>query len=299
MVTISRILCPVDFSGHSRVALDYATALARWYDAEITALHAYAVAMMPATISAFPAAGSVGLPLTREEVARDFDRFLQPVAATGVPLTSEIATGSPAKSILDAAHQLPASLIVMGTHGASGVERLMLGSVTEKVLRKAPCPVLIVTRDADAPSGSPVLFRRILCAVDFSPCSNRALSYALSLAEEAGGALTLLHVLETFAEEPLTYGNLDIAEYHRTVEALALERLNSLVPRETRTWCRCAPMTRFGKPYQEILAVASERQVDLIVLGVRGRNPIDLALFGSTTNHVVRAAECPVLTVRS
>jgi nucleotide-binding universal stress UspA family protein len=299
MVTINRILCPVDFSGHSRVALDYATTLARWYDAEITALHAYAVAMLPATISAFPAAGSVGLPLTREEVERDLNRFLQPVVATGIPLRSEIVVGSPAKGILESADRLPASLIVMGTHGASGVERLMLGSVTEKVLRKATCPVLIVTRDADAPSGSPVLFRRILCAVDFSPCSNHALSYALSLAEEAGGALTMLHVLESFAEEPLTYAQLDLAEYQRHAEALALERLNSLVPRETRTWCRCTPMTRFGKPYQEILTVASELQVDLVVLGVRGRNPIDLAIFGSTTNHVVRSAGCPVLTVRS
>lgn len=299
MVSITRILCPIDFSGHSRVALDYATALARWYDAEVTALHAYAVAMVPATISAFPAAGSVGLPLTREEVERDFNRFLRPAATAGVTVKSEIALGSPAKSILEAAAKLPASLVVMGTHGASGVERLMLGSVTEKVLRKAPCPVLVVTRDADAPSGAPVLFRRILCAIDFSPCSTRALSYALSLTEEAGGALTLLHVLESFAEEPLIYSQLDIEEYQRQAENLALERLNSLIPRETRTWCRCAPMTRFGKPYQEILKVAGEQQVDLIVLGVRGRNPIDLALFGSTTNHVVRTAGCPVLTVRS
>jgi nucleotide-binding universal stress UspA family protein len=299
MVTISRILCPVDFSGHSRVALDYATALARWYDAEVTALHAYAVAMVPATVGVFPAAGSVGLPLTREEVERDLQRFIQPDRAAGLNVVPAVTVGGPARSILEAADRLPASLIVMGTHGASGVERLMLGSVTEKVLRKAACPVLVVTRDADAPSGSPVLFRRILCAIDFSPCSNRAMSYALSLAEEAGGALTLLHVLESFAEEPLTYGHIDIGEYHRHAESLALERLNSLVPRETRSWCRCTPMTRFGKPYQEILAAARDLQAELIVLGVRGRNPVDLALFGSTTNHVVRSADCPVLTVRS
>jgi nucleotide-binding universal stress UspA family protein len=207
--------------------------------------------------------------------------------------------GLPAKSILERAASLPADLIVMGTHGASGFERLMLGSVTEKVLRKATCPVLVVPRGADAPSGAPTLFTRILCAVDFSPCSHRALSYALSLAEEAGGELTLLHVIEGFAEEPLSYAHFDVPEYHRHLELAAGERLEQLVPRETRTWCKCTTTVRKGKPYREILEVAQQERTDVIVLGVRGRNPVDLALFGSTTNHVVRTAECPVLTVRS
>jgi nucleotide-binding universal stress UspA family protein len=90
-----------------------------------------------------------------------------------------------------------------------------------------------------------------------------------------------------------------VPEYHRHLELAAAERLERLVPGETRTWCKCKTTIRRGKAYREILAVAQEEQIDLIVLGVRGRNPVDLALFGSTTNHVVRTAECPVLTVRS
>ena len=299
MVTIDRILCPVDFSGHSRVALDYATALARWYDAEVIALHAYAVAMVPATIGAFPAATAVGVPLTRQEVQHDLDHFVGPVVAAGVKTTTTVATGGAAKSILDAAERLPASLIVMGTHGASGFERLMLGSVTEKVLRKAKCPVLVVTRHADAPSGTPLLFRRIVCAVDFSSCSNSAVSYALSLAEEGGGAVTFLHVVEGFDEEPLATAHFNVPEYRQHLQAAAEERLKTLVPDETRSWCDCKTVVRAGKAYREILATAAAIDADLIVLGVRGRNPVDLALFGSTTNHVVRAANCPVLTVRT
>jgi nucleotide-binding universal stress UspA family protein len=299
MISITRILCPVDFSGHSRLALDYATALARWYEAEVGALHAYAVATVPATIGAFPAATSVGLPLTREEILRDLDVFVRPVQAAQVPVRTVVTTGSAAHSILDLAEKLPASLIVMGTHGASGFERLMLGSVTEKVLRKASCPVLVVPRDADAPSGKPIVFRRILCAVDFSPCSRKAVSYALSLAEEAGGALTFLHVVEGFEDEPVTTGHFDVPEYRQHLERIAAERLAELVPSETRTWCECRTVVRGGKAYREILQAAKTMEADLIVVGVRGRNAVDLALFGSTTNHVVRSAECPVLTVRS
>lgn len=210
-----------------------------------------------------------------------------------------VATGSPAHIVLDTAQKLSVGLIVMGTHGASGFERLMLGSVTEKVLRKANCPVLVVPRRADAPSGAPIVFRRILCAVDFSPCSHQAVSYALSLAEEAGGSLTLLHVVEGFDEEPPPLSHFDVPEYRQHLEKTAADRLDALVPKETRSWCDCRTVVRAGKAHREILHAAATNEVDLIVLGVRGRNAVDLALFGSTANQVVRAAECPVLTVRS
>jgi nucleotide-binding universal stress UspA family protein len=299
MVTINRILCPVDFSGHSRLALDYATVLARWYEAEVVALHAYSVAMVPATIGAMPAMTTVGVPLTREEIERDLETFVRPVQAAQVKTTATVTTGGPARSILETADRIQANLIVMGTHGASGFERLVLGSVTEKVLRKAKCPVLVVPRHADAPGGPKLLFRRILCAIDFSPCSNKAIAFGLSLAEEAGGALTFLHVVEGLDHEPLENAHFNIPEYRQHLVADAERRLRSLVPTETRTWCECSSVVRTGKAYREILDTARTIDADLIVLGVRGRNAVDLALFGSTTNHVVRSADCPVLTVRS
>jgi nucleotide-binding universal stress UspA family protein len=299
MVTINRILCPVDFSGHSRVALDYATVLARWYEAEVLALHAYAMAMVPATIGAMPAVTTVGIPLTREEIERDLEVFVRPVEAAHIKTTVTVTTGGPARVILDAAERLPADLIVMGSHGASGFERMILGSVTEKVLRRARCPVLVVPRRADGPGGPEVLFRRILCAVDFSTCSTKAISYALSLAEEAGGCLTLLHVVEGLDHDPMTTSHFNVPEYRQHLVEDAQRRLAELVPTETRTWCECRAEVRTGKAYREILETARTSDADLIVVGVRGRNAVDLALFGSTTNHVVRSAECPVLTVRS
>lgn len=299
MVTINRILCPVDFSGHSRLALDYATVLARWYEAEVVALHVYSVAMVPATIGAMPAMTSVGVPLTREEIERDLEVFVRPVQAADVRTTTTVTTGGPAHAILETADRIQASLIVMGTHGASGFERMVLGSVTEKVLRKAKSPVLVVPRHADAPGGPKSLFHRILCAIDFSPCSTKAIGYGLSLAEESGGTLTFLHVIEGLDHEPLANAHFNVPEYRQHLMDDAERRLRKLVPAETRTWCECRTVVRAGKAYREILDTARTIDADLILLGVRGRNAVDLALFGSTTNQVVRSAECPVLTVRS
>jgi nucleotide-binding universal stress UspA family protein len=133
--------------------------------------------------------------------------------------------------------------------------------------------------------------------VDFSSSSVAALRLALSMAEEADAALTVLHVVDwdTDAERSLAF---DSADFHRRVGDEARARLDALVTDDARVWCK--PSTRIleGKPYRQILKVAEDEAADLIIIGVRGRNPVDLALFGSTTNQVVRHASCPVLTLR-
>ena len=114
----------------------------------------------------------------------------------GLPLEFEIGQGDAAVEILERSSALPSDLIVMGTHGRHGFDRLVLGSVTEKVIRKARCPVMTVPPGtAEAVPASP-LFKRILCAIDFSDASLKALDHAMSLAEEADAHLTLAHVVE-------------------------------------------------------------------------------------------------------
>jgi nucleotide-binding universal stress UspA family protein len=302
-MTITSILCPTDFSDASAHAIDLATAIARSYRAPITALH-----VLDPMFLMVPEIGVTDPTLEDRERARlrqEADADFAAARKAGVTVEVVIDVGRPAPCILERASMLPAGLIVMGTHGASGFERLVLGSVTEKVLRKAVCPVLTVPPREDAP-GTRVPFRRVLCAVDFSEASATALAYAVSLAEESGAALTLLHVIEWPWEEPPP-PRLDavppaerqaLAEYHRYTEAGARARLDSLVPASTRLARPPAVDLRTGKPYVEILAAAGEADVDLIVMGVRGRSPIDLTIFGSTANHVVRRAGCPVLTIR-
>jgi nucleotide-binding universal stress UspA family protein len=233
--------------------------------------------------------------------------FIETESAPGVPMEPLIREGDPVSEILSQATDMKADLLVMGTHGRSGFERLLLGSVTEKILRKASCPVLTVPRrHPDVVPASPVLFKQILCPVDFSDCSMQALNYAMSLAQEADGHLTVVHVMGDDPEvSPDAYGAISIndleslAGFRRRREDDARRRLSEAVPEAVATYCSVETMVSSGgKPSREILRIATERQTDLIVIGVQGRGAADLIFFGSTTNHVVREATCPVLTVR-
>jgi nucleotide-binding universal stress UspA family protein len=149
-----------------------------------------------------------------------------------------------------------------------------------------------------AQATSELPLKRVL-PVDFSSSSNAALQFALSIAKEGDAEITVLHVSDDPNDEPLTTRPIATPEYHAEYEAEARDRLKALVSGGAGDWCRPTTTIRRGKPYREILAAAAESHADLIVIGVHGRNPLDLMLFGSTTNQVVRRATCPVLTVRS
>jgi len=195
----------------------------------------------------------------------------------------------------------PADLLVIGTHGRSGFQRLFLGSVTEKVIRKATCPTLVVPpRAPDVPAGSPIQFRRILCAVDFSESSLDALALAINMAQEADAQLTLLHVVEfsPALSEASLIPALDLSRVREAAAADARRKLHALIPESARTYCTVETAVVEGRAYRDILRHATESQTDLIVMGVHGRGALDLLVFGSTTHHVIRASACPVLIVR-
>jgi nucleotide-binding universal stress UspA family protein len=298
VIEIRRILCPTDFSETSRRALERAIALARWYEAELVVLHVLpltpSVAAFPPLVSPFTLA-----PVPRERFGEELERFSSLAAEAGIRSSTMLAEGSAAGEILDVARRLPADLVVMGTHGRGGFERLVLGSVAEKVLRNACCPVLTVPRSAGpAPAQPSPPFARILCASDFSPASTRALEYALYLAQETKASLTLLHALEwSSGEDVPEHRHLDGDEYRRYLEDEARGLLAAAVPEEARLWCDVRVAVGMGQPDLEIERVALEVGADLIVMGVRGRGAVDLMLFGSTTRHVLREAGLPVLTV--
>ena len=158
MIEIKRILCPIDFSDYSRHALDHAVVMARSYDSTITLLHVYSSVPVAAYAPGTPMHPSVALTaVDREEILTSMKRFAEDEAGSDRPIQCETCEGSAAAEILARANAMPSDLIVMGTHGRSGFERLVLGSVTEKVLRKAECPVLSVPRHVrDAVPAPPV-----------------------------------------------------------------------------------------------------------------------------------------------
>ena len=282
-VPIRRILCPVDFSDCSRAAVDRAVALARPTNAAITGLFVLPF-VFPAVDEVPPRASPVAPdPGVVSAVAEDLGEFLRPAREAGLTVRVLVKSGDSVGQILEQAHETEADLIVMGTHGRLGLERLVLGSVAANVLRKAPCPVLTVSRPgasqtprADASIG------RILCALELSEPSARTLSYALSLGRSTGAAVTLLHVLE---------GARGAASRTRRA-ADVRQRLHAAALADGVPGCPVEEIVVAGAPHREILRLADARQVGLIVLG-NGRN------HGSTADHVVREAIVPVLTVRS
>lgn len=278
MNRVNRVLCPVDFSEFSKHALDHAAALARSYEAALIVLHV--------------------TPSDAEMAANELRAFTADTVEAGPRVQVIVRTGPPAPVILDCAREVEADLLVLGTHGRSGFERLMLGSVTEKVVLKAGVPVLTVPRAVrTTPEGD--VFEHVLCAVDFSEASLRALRYALALVVDVGGYLDLLHVVEWMPEASLPIRpDFDVEPFRRSLVSEAKARLDALVPDEMKDRFDLHTRVRWGKPYQEIVAAAREESAELIVMGVQGRGPVNRMVFGSTTQHVVRKAECPVLTVR-
>jgi nucleotide-binding universal stress UspA family protein len=301
-VSIERILCPIDFSEFSERALRRAVTLARWFEARVTALHLIAPTpwAMPAAAYAADVAVSLDLlPCRREEATKELERFVAPLLGEGVPIQISLGEGEPWRGIQAAAEALPADLVVMGTHGRSGFEHLLLGSVTEKVLRRAPCPVLTVGSAQMAPSGAR-LFRRIVCAADLTKGSEATLDLALSLAAENLARVTLLHVVEGFLGEggsELYRPVPDAAALKSAFMDQARERLAE-AGRSARGLCEVSERVESGAAWRQILRVAKETCADLIVMGVHVHGGFGRLLLGSTANHVVRQAPCPVLVVR-
>jgi len=303
VTTITHILCPTDFSDTARHAVEQATAIARWYGARITLLHV--AQPMTDVLPAFAMPDADG-DLVRgiEELRRHLAHDSLAVTAAGIETDTRVDSGRPSSDIVKAAEDLNADLIVMGTHGATGFQHLLLGSVTEKVLRSASRPVLTVPPRAQTTATLP--FRQVLCPVDFSLPSLAALEAAYVLAQEGQAGVTLLHVIQWPWDEPPApslqelppHEAANLAEFRRYLETQARARLESLIPAEVRNWCTPQVEVVHGKAHREVLRVAGETHTDLIVIGVHGRNVVDRTLFGSTTNQVVRRATCPVLTIR-
>jgi nucleotide-binding universal stress UspA family protein len=307
MIEIRRILCPIDFSDFSRRALDHAVSISRWYESTITLLHVCrAVVPVAAYAPAIGVLPSVALtPEDRDALLAAMKRFAEGEAGTNVPIELDIVEGSTAAAIIAKADTMQADLLVMGTHGRSGFEHLVLGSVTEKVLRKATCPVLTVPKGVpDVVPAPQVLFKQIVCAIDFSDCSMHALNYAISLAQEADAHLTVAHIIELPPDVPrevhetVLAGPRSLREYIALAEEDRRARLKDAIPDTVRAFCTVDTVLATGKPYREILRVAEEQKADLLVIGIHGRGAIDRLLFGSTAQHLVRQASCPVLTLR-
>lgn len=295
MLEIKLIVCPVDFSEFSTRAYRHALSVAEHYRAKLVAQHVVELSRYPYAEYGACEGDYAGFERAlREGGEEQLREFLKTQSHDQIQPEGVVQQGAAPDCILSYAQKHKADLIVMGTHGRRGYDRLVLGSVTNRVMRMAKCPVLAVCKaQHQASPGEPQeqhhvhQLRRILFCTDFSENSEKALHYALSAAAEYNAELTLLHVLE------------DVPNAAKTEEAIttASRRLDKLIPTEERKALKIKTAVRIGKPYLQIIELAQEEQMDLVTMAVRGRGALDLAVFGSTTHRVLQLGPCPVLAI--
>jgi nucleotide-binding universal stress UspA family protein len=280
---LKSILCPIDFSKFSVATYQYAQSLAGYYKSRVVALHVIELWKNPfaeyagyqVDFAKFSTALNEGGEMKLQHFVKEYSGEVEPQTA--------VLQGNAANCILEFAQKENMEGILMGTHGRRGFDRLVLGSTTDHVIRKAPCPVLVVP---NASERQPV--SRILYCTNFSNNSERARAYAISLAGEYGAELILFHVGDAS----------DVANAGAIMDDCT-RRLDELVSHAERKDLNVKSVVRFGKPYEEIVRYATQEEVSLIIMTARGGDTLDRAVFGSTTYRVVQLGPCPVLAVHT
>lgn len=288
------IVCPVDFSDFSVSAYEYALTLAEHYKVRLVALHVVELSKHPYADYAGASGDFADLSKALCQGGKvKLQEFVTKHSRHGIEPQLVVDTGNASDLILSCAKTHNADLIVMGTHGRRGFDRFVLGSTTDRVMRRACCPVQVVSNPAHnvmttGPDGKHRLSRILYCT-DFSINSERALQYALFLAEEYGAELTMFHVVE---------GTLDPTRSEAVIAARS-EQLDRLISDEQRRHLKVRTVVRCGKSYEEIVGYATEVEAHLIVMTARGGDALDRAVFGSTTYRVIQLGPCPVLAVHT
>lgn len=290
-IILKNILFATDMSECANKALPYALSVARRHGATV-----HAACVMPTTSALLYMEAA-----DWESVAAAEQKQIDECAVALEKQVAEVAhrviipQGNVCEALAQIIKEQSIDMLIVATHGRTGLRKLFVGSVAERLLRRAECPVLSVGPNVSGMREREARFRHILFATDFSQESLSALPYAISLAEEEEAHLVLLHVVT----EPAA-GIVDLESTTRLLQ----RRLRDLIPPEADFWCHTDCLIEFGEqfasPAERILRVSESRGIDLIVLGVRPvRANLELAThLSNTTAQILTSATCPVLTVR-
>jgi len=298
-VQFKNILCATDFSDFSNQTVNYGVALANEFGARLIVCHVI-------DLSSVAIYGEFQLDPVGQQNRIIEDATEQLETLTGdQPVEWEplITVGKPADEILRAVDEKDIDLVISATRGRSGLKRLILGSVTERLMLTLPCPLLVLRspeHDFLSVPDREIKLKKILVGCDFSPDSGQALNHALSLAQEFQAELHLANVIEPPAQPNLLKGETSATEeIQEDYRILLSQKLKDMVPEEARNWCTPQTSILEGQPYEELAKYAESNAIDMIVMGIRGHGLVKTLFLGSTTDRVVRRAPCPVLSVGS
>jgi nucleotide-binding universal stress UspA family protein len=273
------ILVPTDFSETATVALQHAASLATHFGSHLSVL--YADTFLPpidvAAVPAFPYSGEIDERVRAAETRlADYAKKHLPA---GLDCDVRVAVDSPVEAILSHTSEAGIDWIVMGTHGRSGFKRMILGSVTEAVIRKSDRPVLAV-RETEKSAGA---YQRILCPVTYSEEARVAAEYAAVLASKMDGLVTYLLITDADEETIPLVGQLD--------------RLRGWVPEKARANALYKELTLSRNRNESIIEFAKKHRSDLVVIGASQGRFTEETVFGTTPEDITRHADCPVLVV--
>ena len=296
-ISVKNVLYATDFSATSELALPYATAICRHFGSTLHVAHVLSdtnLLLMTGGVD-YVSVGSV-----YEDAHTEAQAKIQEVASRlgEIPHRTYVRHGQVWTNLSSIVAENGIDLIVVGTHGRTGLGKLLLGSVAEDILRHVPCPVLTVGPGVCGRAKLPEFhnkgrelapaeleLRHIVYATNFTPQSLTVAPVAVALAEEFEGRLTLMHAIEDYANLGTRPGPIEDG----------VRQLQAVVPKDAALAYAPEIVMEFGSAWQCIVNAAAERQADLIVLGAR---PAGTAHLPSTVHRVVAHATCPVLTVR-
>jgi nucleotide-binding universal stress UspA family protein len=301
VVAVKNVLFATDFSQTSEAALPYAAAICRHFGSTLHMVHVVSEASL---LLMTGGVDYVSMGTIYEDAHTEAKERLDEIAGRleGIPQCCYVRHGQVWRNLNSIIEDNQIDMIVLGTHGRTGLGKLLLGSVAEDILRHASCPVLTVGPKVSGRAKLPDFPKRghdvaplelelqqIVFATDFAPSAAGIAQRAVRLAENFGARLTLVHVIEDYTQLGSRPGPMEEG----------VGRLQALIPADAALQYPAETVLEFGSPAERILKVAAEREADLIVLGARSARDVGSThLPWSSAHHVIAQAHCPVLTIR-
>jgi nucleotide-binding universal stress UspA family protein len=289
---INKIFVPVDFSPPSTLAVNHGIALARKFKAKLSLLHV--VESPTALLYTFPTEAEKIEQQRREQAEKMLPILVSPEDQDDLDARFLVKTGEIEEAIEEAVEEEDADVVVMGTHGRTLFGRLLIGSVTQGLLRKLGVPVLTVCRVS-----RPLEFKRLLFGTDLGPDSNKAFDFALEMARVADSTLVVAHVIEN--RPVLAYETPDVKavfdKEHRLAVKRARDSFAEFQAQAAKQKVDIECVLAEGHPAECLVRVADERVVDFMILTLRKKSAVARTLLGSTAEPIIRSAHVPVLSV--